>query len=276
MAGGVVLVALFVAWQRRTTHPLADLALFSSREFTWGTALPTVANFCMFGLLFALPQYYQAVDGADSLQTGLRLLPMIGGLLVGVRLMDRIGRNLTPKVIIAVGYVAVAVGLGLGATTSPHSGYGFIATWLTILGFGIGCAMPTAMSVAVSQLTAERSGAGSALQMAVRQVGGAVGVAVLGTVLNNGYRSHLDGQAPDAVRASVNVGVRVAEALHSPALLANVRAAFTDGMSATLWVSGGISLVAVALAVVFLPGRSATIGGGDTEVVHRTESEVIA
>jgi EmrB/QacA subfamily drug resistance transporter len=288
LAGGIVMSALFVRWQRRTTHPLADLELFASREFTWGTLLTTVANFTMFGLLFALPQYFQAVDGSDALITGLRLLPLIGGLLVGVRLADRIGRLTTPKVIIAVGYAAIAVGLGLGATTGAHSGYGFIATWLSIMGFGLGAAMPTAMAMAIGPLTAERSGAGSALQMAMRQVGGAVGVAVLGTVLASGYRSrlHLTGlPAPvaDAARASVNAGVRAARAVGSPELLAGVRGAFTHGMDSTLWVSGGIAAAAVVLAIVFLPGRSATMDGhggyradADRVGAKRSEREVIA
>jgi MFS transporter, DHA2 family, multidrug resistance protein len=168
MTGGAVVIALFVVWQRRTAHPLADITLFRSRAFTWGTALTTVVNFTMFGLLFALPQYFQAVDSASALVTGLRLLPMIGGLLVGVRLADRLGRRVSPRAIIAAGYVFMAGGLVFGAFTGPHTGYGFIAAWLSIMGFGFGFAMPTAMAVAISPLTAERSGAGSALQMALR------------------------------------------------------------------------------------------------------------
>jgi MFS transporter, DHA2 family, multidrug resistance protein len=290
IAGGAVLVAVFVWWQRRARQPLTDLRLFRSREFTWGAALTTVVTFTMFGLLFALPQYFQAVDGSNALVTGLRLLPMIGGLLVGVRVADRLARSVAPKTIIAIGYVAIAIGLGIGAGTGAHSGYGFIATWLSVIGFGFGFAMPTAMAVAVSPLTAEGSGAGSALLMALRQVGGAVGVAVLGTVVNSVYRSHLNlAGLPDAVagsvRASVNVGVLVARALRTPYLLGSVRAAFTSGMDATLWVSCGVAVVGVALAIVFLPRRSATIGEhgdgpgdrDDTGVdAERTESEVIA
>ncbi|HEX4703600.1 MAG TPA: MFS transporter [Pseudonocardiaceae bacterium] len=287
IVGGAVLIAVFVRWQRRAARPLADLGLFRSREFTWGAALTTVVTFTMFGLLFALPQYFQAVDGANALATGLRLLPMIGGLLVGVRVADRLARTTAPRTIIAIGYVAIAVGLGIGATTGAHTGYGFIATWLSVIGFGFGFAMPTAMAVAMSPLTAEGSGAGSALLMALRQVGGAVGVAVLGTVVNGGYRSHLDlaglsGSVAGSVRASVNAGVQVARALHAPDLLASVRSAFTHGMDGTLWVSCGVAAVGVVLAIVFLPRRSATIGGHGADRddrgvdAERTEREVIA
>src|SRR5262245_37351793 len=90
MAAGVVMLWAFVAWQRRITRrpggqPLVDLGLFRSGSFTWGTILATLMNFALFGLLFAMPQYFQAVKGTDALGVGLRLLPLIGGLVVGAR-----------------------------------------------------------------------------------------------------------------------------------------------------------------------------------------------
>lgn len=288
LVGGVVVIAAFVAWQRRATQPLTDLSLFRSREFTWGTILTTVFNFALFGLLFVLPQYFQAVTGSDALITGLRLLPMIGGLLLGIRLADRIGA--APRTIIPIGYSLMAVGLMLGALTGTHTAYGFIAGWLAVMGFGLGFAMPSAMAVAMNPLSAERSGAGSALLMALRQVGGAVGVAVLGTVLNSAYRSGLDltgvpAPLADTVRSGVNAGAGVARAVRSPGLLDSVRSAFTGGMDTTLLVSGGLAVAAVVLAIVFLPGRSATMGEheshrddrDDTGVgTERTEREVTA
>jgi predicted MFS family arabinose efflux permease len=290
LVGGVVVIAAFVAWQRRAPHPLTDLSLFRSREFTWGTILTTVFNFALFGLLFVLPQYFQAVTGSDALITGLRLLPMIGGLLVGIRLADRIARVAAPRTVIAIGYSLMAAGLVLGGLTGAHTDYGFIAGWLAVMGFGLGFAMPSAMAVAMNPLSAERSGAGSALLMALRQVGGAVGVAVLGTVLNSAYRSGLDltgvpAPLADTVRSSVNAGAGVARAVRSPGLLDSVRSAFTGGMDTTLWVSGGLAVAAVVLAIVFLPGRSATMGEheahrddrDDTGVgTERTEREVTA
>src|SRR6266511_452877 len=95
MAAGVVVLGAFVLWQRWITRrpagqPLVDLGLFRSASFTWGTILATVMNFALFGLLFAMPQYFQAVKGADALGTGLRLLPLIGGLVVGARVGGRL------------------------------------------------------------------------------------------------------------------------------------------------------------------------------------------
>jgi DHA2 family multidrug resistance protein-like MFS transporter len=253
LAVGVVAIAAFVAWQRRTSHPLVDLALFRSRSFTTGAALATLAMFSMFGVLFAMPQYFQAVLGADAFGTGLRLLPVIGGLLVGARLADKLAPRVGARITIAAGFALLSGGLLLGATTTADGGYGFAAAWMGVLGAGLGFALPSAMDAAIGALSPERSGVGSALLMAMRQVGGTIGVAVLGSVLAATYRGGLDADGiPAAARDSVAAGVRVAP----PDLQAAVRAAFVDGVDAMLWVCAAVALVGLVLALRFLPRRA--------------------
>jgi MFS transporter, DHA2 family, multidrug resistance protein len=239
--------------RRPDGQPLVDLALFRSPSFTWGGVLATLSTFAMFGVLFAMPQYFQAVISADALGTGLRLLPIIGGLLVGAQLSDRIAPRVGPAVTVALGFVLLAGGLLAGATTGADTGYGFAAAWMTVLGAGLGFALPAAMDVAIGALTAERSGVGSALLMALRQVGGTIGVAVLGTVLASGYRGALGDGVPEAARESVSAGVATAHKLGSPALLESVQSAFVQGMDAMLWVCGGVAVIAAVLALRFLP-----------------------
>jgi hypothetical protein len=116
------------------------------------------------------------------------------------------------------------------------------------------------MNAALSALSAERSGSGSALISAMRQVGATIGVAVLGTVLSSGYRAHLavtglPAAAAAAARSSVVAGVAVAHALRSVALLDSARSAFVQGMDTMLWVCGGIALASAILALIFLPRR---------------------
>jgi EmrB/QacA subfamily drug resistance transporter len=258
MLGGVALLAGFVAWQRRVAHPLIDLALFRERAFTWGTVLSTLVNFALFGLIFAMPQFFQAVQGTDALGSGLRLLPMIGGMLLGTRLADRMVARVGASAVIAAGFALLAVSLAVGATTGVHTSFGVTATWVTVLGIGLGLAMPTAMSAAVGTLSAERSGAGSALIQALRQVGGTIGVAVLGTVLSSGYHARLDtGNLPAAtsgtVRESVSAGVATAERLGLQPLLESVRGAFVHGMDVMLFASAGLAGLGVLLAVAVLP-----------------------
>jgi MFS transporter, DHA2 family, multidrug resistance protein len=243
--------------RRPDGQPLVDLALFRSPSFTWGGVLATLSTFAMFGVLFAMPQYFQALISADALGTGLRLLPIIGGLLVGAQLSDRIAPRVGPAVTVALGFVLLAGGLLAGATTGAHTGYGFAAGWMTVLGAGLGFALPAAMDVAIGALSPERSGVGSALLMALRQVGGTIGVAVLGTVLASGYRSALGDGVPEAARESVSAGVATAQQLGSPALLESVQSAFVEGMDAMLWVCGGVAVLAALLALRFLPRRRA-------------------
>jgi EmrB/QacA subfamily drug resistance transporter len=276
MAAGALVLAGFVAWERRVSRrpggqPLVDLPLFRSAGFTWGTILATTVSFAMFGLLFTVPQYFQAVVGTDALGAGLRLLPMIGGLILGAAVADRLGKLAGAKVTVALGFALMAAALGTGATTAVGSGDRFALAWVGLLGVGLGFAMPGAMDAALGALSAERSGVGSALVTALRQVGAAIGVAVLGTVLNSGYHSRLDvaglpAPAADAVRDSVSAGVAVARQLGSPELLLSVRAAFVHGMDLLLLVCAGIAVAGVVLTLAFLPRRGTQVDAARPEL----------
>jgi DHA2 family multidrug resistance protein-like MFS transporter len=253
-------------------RPLIELGLFRSAGFTWGTTLATLVSFAMFGIFYAMPQYFQEVQGANALGSGLRLLPMIGGLVVGMIGSTRLAspRVVAPgqvraplasvKALVMVGFTIMAVALAFGASTKASSGEGFAAVWLVAFGLGLGLAMPQTMNAALSALSAERSGSGSAVISAMRQVGATIGVAVLGTVLGSVYRGHLalnglPGTAAALAKSSVVAGVGVAHEVGSAALLDSVRTAFVQGMDTMLWACGGIALVSAVLAVIFLPRR---------------------
>lgn len=265
--GGAALLVVFVFYQRALTRrphgePLIDLSLFRSRSFTWGTILSTVVTFAMFGVLFAMPQFFQAVDDTSALGTGLRLLPLIGGMLVGSRVAGVVAPKTGPKLTVTLGFVLLAAGLFAGMTTKTGTGFGVIAVWFTVFGAGMGLALPTSMNAALGVLSPDRSGVGSALVQAMRQVGGSIGVAILGTVLTSGYRSALNlssvpAQAHDAVRQSAAAGVVVAHKLGSPGVLHSVQSAFTHAIVLMLGVCGGIAVAGVVLAALFLPGKNA-------------------
>jgi DHA2 family multidrug resistance protein-like MFS transporter len=274
--GGLVLGA-FVLLERRVTgrggQPLMDLVLFRSVGFRWGTILATLVSFAMFGLFFAMPQYFQDVRGADALGSGLRLLPLIGGMLVGMiggtRLLsprkrpggERAPAVASPKLVVTVGFVVMAIAMAAGALTTLSSSTGYAAAWIAVAGLGLGLALPSAMNVALGALSAERSGSGSALISALRQVGATIGVAVLGTLISNGYGSRvnlrgLPTAAAGVARSGVAGGVQVARELGSAPLLDSVRAAFVHGMDLMLWACGGIALLSALLALLFLPKQS--------------------
>jgi DHA2 family multidrug resistance protein-like MFS transporter len=287
IVAGLAVLVCFVWWERFAARrsgaqPLVDLSLFRVPSFRWGTLLMTFVSFAMFGLFFTAPQYFQDVRGATPLGSGLRLLPLIAGMLVGMMAAGRLtdatklpdgGRGeprVSAKLAVTAGFVVMAAGLAIGAGTGLGSSMGYAALWVTVTGLGLGIAMPAAMNAAVAPLTAERSASGGALMSAVRQVGATIGVAVLGTLISNGYTSrlHLGGLPPaaaSAVRSNVAGGVAVAQRLGSATLLDTVRAAFIHGMDIMLWTCGGIAVASALLALAFLPRRFSPADDAPTE-----------
>ncbi|HET6742830.1 MAG TPA: DHA2 family efflux MFS transporter permease subunit [Kribbella sp.] len=262
LALAVVLIAGFLIWQRRNSEPLIELRLFRERVFTGGAVLLTVSVFAIFGLLFTMPQYFQGINHSDALHTGLKLLPFIGGMTVGAKLAEPVEAKLGTRIVVLAGFVVMAVGFGLGAFTDLGTGYGYTAIWFVVVGFGLGCSMPQAMNAALGVLDPERAGTGSGLLQAFRQVGGTVGVAVLGTVLNSVYRHNVDtgglpAQVADAVEKSLGGGLAVAAKTGSPELLANVRDAFLNSLNTTMWVSAGIAVAGAVLAAILMPKQAA-------------------
>jgi EmrB/QacA subfamily drug resistance transporter len=267
IAGGLALLLAFFLWERRLTRrptgqPLVDFALFGSASFTWGVILMTVMTLAMIGIMFTMPQYFQAVLGVNAQGSGLRLLSLVGGLLIGAVPADRIARKLGAKLTVFVGFLVLAGGLALGAQTSLASHGGFVAAWMAVAGVGVGITMATTASAALSELSADKAGVGSGVLQALKNVGAPFGAAVLGSVLSSVYRSHLplaglQGPAASAVRGSVFAGLAVAGKLGSPALAVSVRSAFVRGMDAALLASVGFALVGGILALAFLPAHSA-------------------
>jgi EmrB/QacA subfamily drug resistance transporter len=285
MAAGLVLLVGFFAWERRLTRqpggqPLIDLGLFASASFTWGVVLAVVPVLAMLGILFTMPQYFQGVLGTSAMGSGLRLLPLVAGLIIGAVPAAQVARLVGAKVAVAAGFVLLAVGLLLGALTSVGSSGLFVASWMVVAGMGTGIAMATAMSAALVELSEDKSGVGSAVLQAVNKTGGPFGIAVLGSVLSAGYLGRLDlsglsATAAAAVRQSVFGGVAVAHEIRSASLLRSVDAAFVHGMDQALFVSAGIAVVGAVLTVVFLPKVNApaeqTMKPGPTDL-----SEVVS
>src|SRR5262249_8068552 len=159
------------------------------------------------------------------------------------------------------GFAVLTVGLLLGTRTGVHSSEASIALWMALVGAGMGLAMATASSAALSELSDQQSGIGSAVMQALNKLGGPFGAATLGSAVTAAYTAnvHLAGLPPaaaDEVRGSVFGGVAVAVQAHSPALLAEVRHAFTLGLDRALLVSAGFALVGAILALAFLPRTS--------------------
>jgi len=266
---GVAMLAGFLVWEGRLTRrpggqPLLDMTLFSSASFTWGAIFAAISFLSLIGVLFTMPQYFQGVLGTTAMGSGLRLLPLIGGILIGAIPAAQAAKLVGAKIAVAAGFGLLVLGLCLGASTSVDSGGIFVAVWMVVVGAGMGLALATSTSAALVELSPDRSGVGSGVVEAIDEVGGPLGIAILGSVVSSGYLAHLSlsrlsRPAASAVRQSVFRGVAVAEHLHLPSLLRSVRAAFVQGMDAALIVSAGIALSGAVLALLFLPRANASL-----------------
>jgi EmrB/QacA subfamily drug resistance transporter len=279
---GIAILVGFLAWERRLTRlpggrPLLDMALFSSASFTWGAIFAALSFLSLIGVLFTMPQYFQGVLGTTAMGSGLRLLPLVGGVLIGAVPAAEVAKLVGAKIAVAGGFALLVAGLTIGASTSVASSSAFVAAWMVVVGAGMGLALATSTSAALVELSPDRSGVGTGVVEAIDEVGGPLGIAIAGSVVSAGYLAHvnLSGLSPSAVsavRGSVFGGVAVAQQLHLPALLTSVRAGFVQGMDTALLVSAAIALAGVILALLYLPTTNTSLKTRPTRT--KPEAEV--
>jgi EmrB/QacA subfamily drug resistance transporter len=250
IVAGVAFLVVFIAWQRRTPHPLIDLSLFTDRGFRWGTLYSVLNAFAMFALVFTVPTYFQGVLGADAFGSGLRLLPMVAGMLAANGLAEPLKTRLGLRPVLLGGFGLSTIGMILGAFTTASSSYWYPAVWTAILGAGLGLVMITSTTLALGSLTAERSGIGSALITVLRNAGMTLGPAILGTIALNRYHAQLGAQDVPPIRDNVIAGVRAATHAHNHALLVHVQNAFMNGMSLLLAIAAGICLLSIGFVAI--------------------------
>jgi predicted MFS family arabinose efflux permease len=265
LAGSAVLFAAFVLRERSTAHMLIDPALLRDRRFSWGTAVTVVVQVVLFAIMFVVPQYLQSVAGDDPISAGLRLLPTMAGLLVAGSVASRVVRAAGTKLTVAAGLTLMAGGLAMLSQVRLTTGYAFVAAALALCGLGVGASVAVAMNSVMAAVGGDEAGMGASVNGALRQVGGAVAVAVLGSVLSATYARDLrpalaalpSGDASTA-RASITQAVHLASRLPSggPVLRAAAGTAFLHGMSSVMLICAGVAAVAV-LTSRYLPGPAA-------------------
>jgi len=268
LAGSAVLFAAFVLRERSAAHMLIDPALLRDRRFSWGTVATVVVQVVLFAIMFVVPQYLQSVAGDDPISAGLRLLPTMAGLLVAGAVAGRLVRAAGTRLTVAAGLALMAGGLAVLSQVRLTTGYAFVAAGLALCGLGVGASVAAAMNSVMAAVGGDEAGMGASVNSALRQIGGAVAVAVLGSVLSATYARDLRpalaalpalpaGRAATA-RGSVSQAVQLASRLPSggPALRAAAGAAFLHGMSSVMLICAGLAAAAV-LTSRYLPGRAA-------------------
>lgn len=258
LAVGAGALLAFVRRQRRLTHPLLDVGLFRERRFSTSAVAVLAVFFGFGGLLLLLTQYFQVVQGLGPLEAGLRLLPLALAAGIASPLTDAAVRRVGAHVVVGGGFAIVAGAFaalyGLDADTS----YGLIAACLLALGAGAGMASTAASAVILSSAPPERAASAVAVQETAYELGGALGVAILGSVMTARYRAELDGLAglPANARESLPAAAETAARVGGDAgtaLLATTQQAFLDGLGATLIVAAAVTAAIAVAALAFMP-----------------------
>jgi Na+/melibiose symporter-like transporter len=224
----------------------------------------------LYVILFAVPQYLQSVSGDDPASAGLRLLPMMGGLLVAGGAAGPAVRTAGTRLTVAVGLALLAGGLAVLSQVHLASGYAVAAAGLALCGLGTGASIGAAMDTVMAAAGGGEAGIGASVNSALRQVGGAVAVAVLGSVLSAGYARALGpalvalpAQDAATARASVTQAVQLASRLPSggPALRAAAGTAFLHGMSSAMLICAAVAVAAIPASLRYLPSHDGTPTG---------------
>lgn len=273
LIGGAVVLVVFVIRELRARTPLVDIRLFRSPLFAWATVAFTVVGFVMTGGLFLLTPFLQVVQGNDAQATGIRLLPLIAGVMVTAIAGARFTRPLGYKVMVAAGLLVTAAGLLLLSRVSAGTGYLEVAAGLAVIGMGIGLTMPASLDAIIAVIPAGQMGAGNALTRTLQNVGASFGAAVMGSILNSAYRSSLEphlvglpARIRDVAEGSVAGAAVVAQHLPGPAghmVLKAAQDAYAGGMSEVMLLCAGLMALFALLEAIFLPAHAPTQSGAD-------------
>jgi EmrB/QacA subfamily drug resistance transporter len=260
-----ILLGGFVRWELRRERPMLDMTLFRKPSFSGASLAIALVFFALYGSLFCLTQYLQFVLSYDALAAGIRITPVALGIVLGTGLSTRLRPRLGTRLVVAAGLTLTAAGLAILATISDTSGYGTVLLALVVIGFGEGSAMAPATNAIMGSVPRDHAGVAAAVNNTTRPVGGALGVAVLGSVLWTAYRSSMEAAtaalpfgAADAARDSIGAAMEVAARLGGPereALSLAARSSFVQAMSAAVLLAAGVALLGAAVAVTVLPSR---------------------
>jgi EmrB/QacA subfamily drug resistance transporter len=259
-AGGAAILAAFVAWERRVEEPMLQVSVFRNLRFSAASASITFVYFSLMGVMYFMTSYLQTVLGHSALDAGIRMLPIAAGILLTAKPAVVLTRRLGTKVVVAAGLAVVSGGLILVSGLDAGTGDLELCLTLASLGAGIGLAMSPATEAIMGSLPKTKAGIGSAMNDVVRELGGTLGIAVLGSVLATSYASSMDG-APEAAQDSVGAAHAVAAQTGTTDLAATANQAFVDAMSTTAGIAAAIAIVGAVIALAFLPARARSAAG---------------
>jgi EmrB/QacA subfamily drug resistance transporter len=268
LAGGLALLGVFAWWETHTDHPMLDVRFFKNPRFSAASGSITLIFFAMFGSLFLLTQYMQFTLGYDPLTAGIRLLPFALTMGITAPLSSKLVERIGTKVTVTAGLTLVTIGLLLMTGLQVDTSYGNLVWRLMIMAVGMGLTMAPATESVMGSLPLGKAGVGSAVNDTTRQVGGALGVAIIGSVMSSVYhdkissvltRHPLPTAATEKIRSSLGGAIEVAHSIggSSGALIeASAKSAFVDGLHLAVLVGAAAAFIGALIAAKFLPARA--------------------
>ena len=268
----LVLLTAFIAWERRSAHPMLDVGVFANARFTAASLAVTFAFFALFGFIFMVTQYFQFVRGYGTLEAGVRTVPFALFTGTAAPLAAKFAGRFGTKAIVAAGLVAMSIGFSISATLAADSNYWIVVVSMAFMGGGLGLVNAPATESIMGSLPPDKAGVGSAVNDTTRELGGTLGVAIVGSLFSSVYGSKLatlltGSDVPPAALAEAKKSVgaaaevaRQATASAGPAagraVQGAINTAFMDGFHAGSFVSAAVVLLGAVLAFVFLPARA--------------------
>ena len=255
----------FVLYELRIDHPMLDMRLFRNARLSSGSIAISLAFLSLVGLVFIMTQYLQFVRDYSPLEAGLRMLPLALGYTLGAGTSERLVAQLGTRRVVTGGLLLVGFALLGFVFLSESSAYWIAAAGMVVMGIGIGSAMAPATEAVMGAVPEANAGVGSALNDVTRNVGGALGVGILGSVLNSIYSSNvasavteLPAGAAAAAKNSIGAAEQIALGLEGSAaesLRVAADSAFVDGMSIAMAIAAGIVIAGAATVARFMPAR---------------------
>ncbi|MEO8696796.1 MAG: DHA2 family efflux MFS transporter permease subunit [Acidimicrobiales bacterium] len=264
-----IVLGTFAWWELHTAEPMLDMRYFRNPRFSAASGAVTITFLTLFGTIFLLTQYFQSVLGYSTLKAGSMLIPQALLMMVFAPMSTRWVHRFGNKVVVVFGMVVVTGTLLAMTTFQTNSSTLHVIAITSLLGFGMAHVMPAATESIMGSLPREKAGVGSAMNDTTRQVGGAVGVGLLGSILSSRYGSHvtsgLAGIAPSSLvdRAKDSIGSALGVAQNDPAaesirtqITATARSSFVSGMHTTLFIAASIVVLGALAVLKFLPART--------------------
>ena len=271
---GIILVFVFVRWESRTEYPMLPMEFFQNRGFSLGLIAISLAFFVMFSFMFTQMLHFQLVREKSAFEAALRFLPLPLGLMPSAANSDKLCEKFGSNNVVSVGLAIIGTAMLIFTTVDVGTAYETLALIFFLIGVGMGLTMAPSTTMVMDSIPHDKAGVGSATNDASREVGGAFGIAIVGSAVNEIYQREMvvpnglesySGVVSESFPAAIRIGNElVAQGnMLGMELIDNAQLAFVEGMTGAAAISALVAIVNAVLVKLYMPKRSVSKAEGD-------------